>query len=218
MRSRSSGVSPELENATTASWGVIMPRSPWLASAGWTKRAGVPVEARVAAILRATWPLLPMPVTTTRPPTAASRSTTSAKALPTWCARTRNASASAVITRRALATAGLVASSRLAASSRSAPARSAVTSPSPTPSHDRVPGGPPAGQRGTVGRGAWARRGSVGEDVLLGPARQVEFGPHRQEGEARGGEVAATLALQHGVQPLAQLVQVRDVPGGVAEL
>ena len=34
--------------------GAIMPRSPWLASAGWTNRAGVPVEARVAAILRAT--------------------------------------------------------------------------------------------------------------------------------------------------------------------
>jgi hypothetical protein len=33
---------------------VIMPRSPWLASAAWTKKAGVPVEARVAAILRAT--------------------------------------------------------------------------------------------------------------------------------------------------------------------
>jgi hypothetical protein len=30
----------------------IMPRSPWLASAGCTKCAGVPVEAKVAAILR----------------------------------------------------------------------------------------------------------------------------------------------------------------------
>ena len=40
-----------------------MPRSPWLASAGWTNCAGVPVEAKVAAILRAIWPLLPMPVT-----------------------------------------------------------------------------------------------------------------------------------------------------------
>ena len=38
-----------------------MPRSPWLASAGWTKCAGVPVLARVAAILRAMWPDLPMP-------------------------------------------------------------------------------------------------------------------------------------------------------------
>ena len=31
--------------------------------------AGVPVEASVAAILRPTWPLLPMPMTTTRPVT-----------------------------------------------------------------------------------------------------------------------------------------------------
>ena len=38
-----------------------MPRSPWLASAGCTKKAGVPVEAKVAAILRPTWPDLPMP-------------------------------------------------------------------------------------------------------------------------------------------------------------
>ena len=40
--------------------------------------AGVPVEDRVAAILRATWPLLPMPVTTTRPVTPASSSTAAA--------------------------------------------------------------------------------------------------------------------------------------------
>jgi hypothetical protein len=43
-----------------------MPRSPWLASAGCTNCAGVPVEAKVAAILRATWPDLPMPETITR--------------------------------------------------------------------------------------------------------------------------------------------------------
>ena len=34
----------------------------------------MPVEARVAAILRATWPLLPMPVTISRPRAAAHRS------------------------------------------------------------------------------------------------------------------------------------------------
>ena len=44
-----------------------MPRSPWLASAGWRKKAGCPVEDSVEAILRAIWPLLPMPVTATRP-------------------------------------------------------------------------------------------------------------------------------------------------------
>src|SRR5262245_55100742 len=44
-----------------------MPRSPWLASAACTKKAGVPVEASVAAILRAMCPDLPMPVTIRRP-------------------------------------------------------------------------------------------------------------------------------------------------------
>ena len=44
-----------------------MPRSPWLASPGCMKNAGVPVEASVEAILRPMWPDLPMPVTTTRP-------------------------------------------------------------------------------------------------------------------------------------------------------
>ena len=65
--SSSSGVSPEFDTASTTSMRVIMPRSPWLASAGCRKNAGVPVLASVAAILRATWPDLPMPVTTTRP-------------------------------------------------------------------------------------------------------------------------------------------------------
>ena len=65
--SSSSGVSPEFDSASTASPRVIMPRSPWLASAGCRKNAGVPVLASVAAILRAMWPDLPMPVTTTRP-------------------------------------------------------------------------------------------------------------------------------------------------------
>ena len=62
-----SSLSPELEIASTTSPGVTMPRSPWLASPGCTNIAGVPVDASVAAILRPTWPLLPMPITTTRP-------------------------------------------------------------------------------------------------------------------------------------------------------
>ena len=59
---------------------VIMPRSPWLASAGWTNSAGVPVEASVAAILRATWPDLPMPETITRPRACSISATAAAKA------------------------------------------------------------------------------------------------------------------------------------------
>ncbi len=44
-----------------------MPRSPWLASPGCMKKAGVPVEASVEAILPPMCPDFPMPVTTTRP-------------------------------------------------------------------------------------------------------------------------------------------------------
>ena len=44
-----------------------MPMSPWMASAGCRKRAGLPVEVMVAAILRPISPDLPMPVTTTWP-------------------------------------------------------------------------------------------------------------------------------------------------------
>ena len=62
-----SSLSPELDKATTTSPSTIMPKSPWAASAGCTKKAGVPVEAMVAAILRLMWPDLPIPITTTRP-------------------------------------------------------------------------------------------------------------------------------------------------------
>src|SRR5882724_6588309 len=67
MRFFISGCSPDHDIARMTSSGVIMPRSPWLASAACTKKAGVPVEASVAAILRATWPDLPRPVTINRP-------------------------------------------------------------------------------------------------------------------------------------------------------
>ena len=68
--SASSAVSPDHESASTTSLLCSMPRSPWLASAGWTNIAGWPVEASVAAIFRPTWPDLPMPVTMTRPAAA----------------------------------------------------------------------------------------------------------------------------------------------------
>ena len=67
MIRRSSFDSPPLEMASTTSSVVSMPRSPWLASAGWTKNDGVPVEARVAAIFCPIWPDFPIPVTITRP-------------------------------------------------------------------------------------------------------------------------------------------------------
>src|SRR5262245_22841165 len=88
IRSLSSTVSPDHDSAMMTSSGVIMPRSPWLASLGCTKKAGVPVEASVAAILRPTCPDLPIPVTITRPRARETSSTASMKARPrpSWMA------------------------------------------------------------------------------------------------------------------------------------
>ena len=60
-------VLPLFDRAMTQSSRVTIPISPCDASAGWTKKAGEPVLASVAATLPAMWPLFPMPVTTTRP-------------------------------------------------------------------------------------------------------------------------------------------------------
>ena len=51
-----------MEIAITTSSSVIIPKSPWLASAGWTKNEGVPVDASDAAIFLPMWPDLPIPV------------------------------------------------------------------------------------------------------------------------------------------------------------
>jgi len=98
---RISSVSPELEMASTASLAVIMPRSPWLASPGWTKKAGVPVLASVAAILPPMWPDLPMPSTTTRPSHASMCRQARAKLASMRAARPATASASVSMTARA---------------------------------------------------------------------------------------------------------------------
>ena len=65
--SPSSRVSPDFDRASTASSVVIMPRSPWLASLGWTNWAGVPVEASVAAIFRRDRPITPSGSTVIEP-------------------------------------------------------------------------------------------------------------------------------------------------------
>src|SRR3990172_4048092 len=87
-----------------------IPRSPWLASAGWTKYAGVPVLDMVEAILRAMCPDLPIPLTITRPLQArisdtAARNRSSRRAI-----MARTASASIARTRRASSSAVPVAS------------------------------------------------------------------------------------------------------------
>ena len=60
-------VSPLLLTISNTSSLVIMPRSPWVASAGWTKWAGVPVDAMVEAIFCEIKPDFPNPDTIRRP-------------------------------------------------------------------------------------------------------------------------------------------------------
>ncbi len=64
---RISSVSPLLETARITSPFITMPRSPCMPSPEWRKNAGVPVLAKVAAILRQIKPDFPSPVTTTLP-------------------------------------------------------------------------------------------------------------------------------------------------------
>ena len=95
---------------TSSRW--IMPRSPWLASAGCTKYAGVPVLDKVEAILRAMWPDLPMPLTTTRPLQSRIRATAARKRWSSRAISARTASASMASTLRASSSAEPVASCR----------------------------------------------------------------------------------------------------------
>ena len=92
-----------------------MPRSPWLASLGCTKKAGVPVEAKVAAILRPTWPDLPMPVTISRPRAAEIRSTAAMKARPSpsWMAADERGDAAGLGLERAQRRGDQVAAARV---------------------------------------------------------------------------------------------------------
>ena len=68
----SSKVLPLLETIKVGSPGEYKPRSPCEASAACRKTAGVPVLHSVETILRATWPDLPRPVTTSLPECAES--------------------------------------------------------------------------------------------------------------------------------------------------
>ena len=197
-----------------------MPRSPWLASAGWTKSAGVPVEASVAAILRATWPLLPMPVTTTRPadprpagrPRRAKRRSIASARLPQRLGFGQDDPAAAGDRRVAARPAGpgAVAGWLMREASGHRSLRRAVRADRarPATAGGSIRSGPAivnaAGAHGAHGR----CRGSMREHVLVRPAGEVEGGARRQEVEAGLGQGGAALARQHRVEPGAQRVQV----------
>ena len=58
---------PLWEMSRAMSFVATMPRSPCIASAAFMNMAGVPVDAKDAAILCPTIPVLPMPMMTTLP-------------------------------------------------------------------------------------------------------------------------------------------------------
>ena len=63
----SSSLWPEFEKRIITSLLTIIPKSPWLASPGCMKKAGVPVLDKVDEIFRAIWPDFPIPLSTTLP-------------------------------------------------------------------------------------------------------------------------------------------------------
>src|SRR5665213_3937766 len=213
--SASSALFPEFDSAITTSPAPIIPRSPWLASAGWTNCAGVPVETRVAAILRATWPLLPMPVTISRPDAAAHKSSAAPNPPSSASASCRRPSISARITRRptARSCASAVCRPRLAAS----PERFAWAS-SIKRTVSRGPHSHAGGRTPGIPRGRGAAAPSMCEDVLLRPPLQVKQDARRKKVESGAGEVGAPFALQHHVELGAQRVQVQHVGRRILQL
>ena len=99
-RASTSSDSPDLESRIATSPGPTMPRSPCTLSMGWRNVAGVPVEVRVAAILRAMSPDFPTPVTMTRPSDSAISATAAAKLAPIRSSTAPSASRSRRTTRR----------------------------------------------------------------------------------------------------------------------
>src|SRR2546422_5718016 len=86
-----------------------------MASAGWRKNEGVPVEASVALIFLQMMPDLPRPMVTTRPFEALINSTTSTKLRSRCSIKPRIAADSTSRTRLASARAGWSFASRIAA-------------------------------------------------------------------------------------------------------
>ena len=54
--------------------------------------------------------------------------------------------------------------------------------------------------------------------ILLGPAGEVEFGPHWKKLKTVICEMRTAFALQHFIKPQLQLMQMQDVRGRVLQL
>src|SRR2546425_878488 len=103
----SSSEAPLFESRIATSSRSTMPRSPCSESTGWRNEAGVPVDVRVAASLRAISPDLPTPDTMSRPCAAASSRTAAANGGPNRPATRSIAAASRARTRRPRSTRSL---------------------------------------------------------------------------------------------------------------
>src|SRR5262245_11184936 len=77
---------------------------------------------------------------------------------------------------------------------------------------------PPLWSTPLAGDGFPAPPRSVGEDVLLAPAGEVELGARREAAEDGFRQRGAPLTRQHLVEPRLERVQVEHVGGGVFEL
>src|ERR1700724_88066 len=71
----------------------------------------------------------------------------------------------------------------------------------------------PPGRRASPGCGSGMR-----ENVLRGPAGEIEARPVGQEAEARGGEFGAALAREHRVARVFQRVKMQHVGGRIGDL
>src|SRR2546422_704705 len=103
----SSSEAPLFESRIATSSRSTMPRSPCSESTGWRNEAGVPVDVRVAASLRAISPDFPTPDTMSRPCAAASSRTAAANGGPNRPATRSIAAASRARTRRPRSTRSL---------------------------------------------------------------------------------------------------------------
>src|SRR3989442_7412569 len=103
----SSSEAPLFESRIATSSRSTMPRSPCSESTGWRNEAGVPVDVRVAASLRAISRAWPPPDTMSRPRAAASSRTAAANGGPNRSATRSIAAASRARTRRPRSTRSL---------------------------------------------------------------------------------------------------------------
>jgi hypothetical protein len=60
-----------------------------------------------------------------------------------------------------------------------------------------------------------ARRRSVGEDILVRPAAQIQAGAHRHELETRLGEVLSHFPVEHLVEARFDLMQIGNIESGI---